>query len=83
MKVPLFAVGCMPLLCGSSLFRRAERHLFPCAVCGLTLNALCFHHGLIQLSFIFYQPLALSTFDKQLSIEARRNISLIQREAET
>jgi hypothetical protein len=29
MRATLFAVGCMPLLCGSSSFRRAERDLFP------------------------------------------------------
>jgi hypothetical protein len=31
--------------------------LFPLAVCKLTLNVLCFHHGLIQLSRTFNQPL--------------------------
>jgi len=83
MRAAPFAVGCRPLLCGSSLLRRAERDLFLLSRVGLTLNALCFHHELIQLSFTFYQPLALSTFDEQLSIDARREASLIQREAET
>jgi hypothetical protein len=47
------------------------------------LNAMCIHHGLIQLSSLFNPPLALSTQVEKLSIEARRETLLIQREAET
>jgi len=47
------------------------------------LSATCLHDGLIQLPASFNQPRALSTQVEQHSLEARRETSLLQREAET